>query len=73
MRKILKNTNTTYKSVNNLSIKTHHFFASRHIMSKGFQEAIESLKPIYEELDEDYSTVDMVDLIFYERWLNERY
>ena len=42
-------------------------------MSKDFQKEIEGLRYVYEELDEEYSAIDMVDLIFYERWLNERY
>ena len=34
---------------------------------------MQELAPIYQELDNEFQTIDMVDLNFYERWLNERY
>ena len=73
MKKIIKNTNSILKIVNNLPIKHHHFYCRRHIISKDWEEAYSLLAPIYKELDEEYSAIDMVDLIFYERWLNDRH
>ena len=31
---------------------------------------MQELSPIYQELDDDFQTIDVVDLIYYERWLN---
>ena len=39
-------------------------------MSKDMGAIYDSLRPIYEELDEDFQAIDVVDLIYYERWLN---
>ena len=70
MKKI-KNKNKLFKFVNNhktkLHHKTHKFY---HIMSKDLQTIYDSLRPIYEELDKDFQMIDVVDLIYYERWLN---
>ena len=73
MKNLLKKTNSIVKVVNNLPIKEHYFYCRRHIMSRDYIDAMSIMVPIYEELDSEYAAIDMVDLIFYERWLNERY
>lgn len=40
-------------------------------MSKDLSSIYEDLRPIYAQLDKDFQAVDVVDLIYYERWLNE--
>ena len=71
MRKLLKKKNRSYKSVNNHKIKIYHKKESNnHKVIKDYEKLYKELSPIYQELDYDYSMVDMIDLIFYERWLN---
>ena len=71
MKKIIKNKNRSLKSVNNHKIKIYHKkYGRNHIVSKDLSSLYESLGPIYQELDSDYMAIDMIDLIFYERWLN---
>ena len=58
--------------VNNQKENLHHNLCKLyHIMSKDLRAIYDSLRPIYEELDEDFQAIDVVDLIYYERWLNE--
>ena len=71
MKKIIKNKNRKVKIVNNHKIKIYHKNKrSYHIVSKDWAQIYESLSPIYHDLDNEYSSVDLIDLIFYERWLN---
>ena len=70
MKKI-KNKNRLFKFVNNQKENLHHNLCKLyHIMSKDLQTIYDSLRPIYEELDKDFQMIDVVDLIYYERWLN---
>ena len=41
-----------------------------HIVSKDWEKIYDNLSPIYHDMDNDFMPVDMIDLIFYERWLN---
>ncbi len=69
--KKLKNKNRRVKSVNNYKTKLHHkSLRCWHSMSKDLTAIYDSLRPIYEELDSDFQKIDVVDLIYYERWLN---
>lgn len=70
MKKILKNKNTTLKSVNNLKRKNHKFHIQSHNVSKGIKDACALLSPIYQELDVDFGKCDLIDYEYYERWLN---
>ena len=73
MRKFLKNRHIYKKCVNNLDIKIHIYSTSTHNVSKDIILAYQDMFVIYEELDADFQKIDVVDLDFYERWLNERY
>lgn len=71
MGKILKKRNSYLKFVNNHKTKIYHICRiSKHIVNKELVEIMQELAPIYQELDRDYQTIDVVDLIYYERWLN---
>ena len=72
MEKILKNRNRCYKFVNNHKTKIYHKNATNsHIVSRELIQIMQELAPIYQELDSQFQAIDVVDLIFYERWLNE--
>lgn len=71
LKKIIKNKNIRMKSVNNQKTFHHIKDMCLHSISKDIKSIYESLCPIYEELDKDFQAVDVVDLIYYERWLNE--
>lgn len=72
MKKILKRKNIYKKSVNNQTTKIFHkLFDKNHILIKGWVENLKELIPIYQEIENDFKQIDAVDLIFYERWLNE--
>lgn len=71
MKKLIKNKNKTVKSVNNHKIKNHNFYEKNHIVSKGFGHVYSALTPIYKSLEDEFMRVDLMDLEFYERWLNE--
>ncbi len=73
MKKVLKNKHRYVKFVNNLGVKSHIYYAFRHILSKDIIKAYPDMSEIYAELDADFQKIDVVDLEFYERWLNERY
>ena len=73
MSKFLKNRHRYRKNVNNLDIKSHIYYVRKHIVSKDITRAYEEMSLIYEQLDTDFQKIDVVDLEFYERWLNERY
>lgn len=70
LKKLIKNKNITVKSVNNHKIKNHKFHPIKHIVSKELEEIYSSLSPIYQSLNNDFMMVDLIDLEFYERWLN---
>lgn len=71
LKKIIKKKNRRLKSVNNHKIKIYHKKASlNHIVSKDLEDVYASLSPIYQQLESDFMAIDMIDLIFYERWLN---
>ena len=72
LKKNLKKKFIRLKSVNNQKENLHHNLCKLyHIMSKDLGAIFDSLRPIYEELDKDFQAIDVVDLIYYERWLNE--
>ena len=74
LKKLLKNKNRICQSANNHKIpRIHKLTICNHNVSKGLQEIFEELAPIYEELGSEFSAIDLVDLEFYERWLNGRY
>ena len=57
--------------VNNHKTKIYHIKAfNNHIVSKDMIRIMSELYPIYQELDSEFQTIDVVDLIYYERWLN---
>ena len=71
MKKNIKSKNRNMKYVNNHKTKLHHKTGNiYHMMSKDILLAYASMSPIYEELNKDFQTIDVVDLLFYERWLN---
>lgn len=73
MKKILKCKFTSFKSVNNLKIKNHNFYAKSHNVSKEIIDAYASMSSIYQELAQDFCVCDWIDYKYYERWLNGRY
>ena len=57
--------------VNNHKTKIYHIMkSSEHIVNKDIVQIMRELAPIYQELDNDFQAIDVVDLIYYERWLN---
>ena len=71
MEKIIKKRNSYLKFVNNHKTKIYHIFGSYyHMLNKDIVLAYQELVPIYQELDRDFQAIDVVDLIYYERWLN---
>lgn len=70
LKKLLKNKNTTLKSVNNLKIKNHKFYIQSHNVSKEIIDAYASMSSIYQELAQYYDICDWIDYQYYERWLN---
>jgi len=71
LKKVIKKKNRSIKNVNNHKIKIYHKSkANTHTMNKDIGEIYKDLCPIYQELEKDFMPVDMIDLIFYERWLN---
>lgn len=73
MEKVLKNRHRSLKIVNNLNIKNHIYSVEKHNLNKDILSVYSELSKIYAELDSDFQKIDVVDLDFYERWLNERY
>lgn len=71
MKKIIKLKNIRLKSVNNQRTNLHNRSLVLHSISKDIKSIYDNLCPIYAELDKDFQAVDVVDLIYYERWLNE--
>lgn len=70
VKKIIKNKNITVKSVNNHKIKNHKFNLNYHMVSKEMAQIYSSLAPIYQSLNDEFEKIDLIDLEFYERWLN---
>ena len=71
MKKILKKKNIVFKYVNNHKTTNYHIlFVINHNVSKGLERVYSNLAPIYTELENDFQTIDLIDLKFYERWLN---
>lgn len=75
MKKILKFKNRLRKIVNNQTTSTHKIFYVHHRVSKEWDfdnltSIYQELLPVYMELDKEFQAIDVVDLIYYERWLN---
>jgi len=71
LKKLLKNKNIYVKTVNNHKTQVYHkFWDKYHILSKGYRENISDMLHIYQDIDNDFTKVDLIDLNFYERWLN---
>lgn len=71
LKKILKKKNIVFKYVNNHKTTNYHIlFVINHNVSKGLERVYSNLAPIYAELENDFQTIDLIDLKFYERWLN---
>ncbi len=69
----MKNRHRVLKNVNNLNIKNHIYNLCSHNLNKDILKAYLDMSKIYDELNCDFQKIDVVDLEFYERWLNERY
>lgn len=67
---LIKNKNITFKIANNHKTIYHKLGFRNHIVSKGLIWDYSMLIPIYQELAEDFERSDLIDLEFYERWLN---
>lgn len=71
MKKILKKKNIVFKYVNNHKTTNYHIlFGLNHNVSKGLEMIYSNLAPVYAELENDFQTIDLIDLKYYERWLN---
>ena len=71
LKKLIKKKNTYHKFVNNLDIiSSHKITRCYHIMSKDYEKIYADLSPIYHSINEDFDSIDLIDLKFYERWLN---
>jgi len=70
LKKVIKNKNRYLKSANNHKILSHKIVWKNHIVSKDWGSLWQSLSPIYQMLNNDFDKIDLVDLEFYERWLN---
>ena len=74
LKKLVKFKNRNLKPANNHKIPSYHkMMFDCHNVSKGQINLLKELVSVYEELDEDYRSIDLIDLEFYERWLNGRY
>ena len=69
LKKFLKTKNIYNKIVNNQITDHHKMCRVFHSISKDWASIYEALRPIYLELDKDFQAIDVVDLIYYERWL----
>ena len=71
MKKILKNKNIYSKFVNNHKTIIYHTKANKyHILSKEYVKYLDVLTPIYQDCENDFDAIDLIDLENYERWLN---
>jgi len=74
LKKLIKSRDRIYHSANNHKIPScHKMMFDCHNVSKGQIKLLKELASVYEELDADYQSIDLIDLEFYERWLNGRY
>ena len=74
MKKLVQKKNRTLKSVNNHKIQIcHKLFPFKHNVSRGLKQIYKEMSSIYQSLDNDFSEIDLIDLEFYERWLNGWY
>ena len=74
MKKVVQKENRTYKFANNHKKQIYHkLYVNKHIVSKGWSKVYSELASVYQELQDDFECVDLIDLKFYERWLNGRY
>ncbi|MBE5736569.1 MAG: hypothetical protein E7356_04395 [Clostridiales bacterium] len=72
MKKVGLLKNRKYNLVNNHNTGIYHLlWEYPHNMSKGIVQAYASMSPIYKMLDREFSSIDLIDLELYERWLNE--
>ena len=69
-KKLVKKKNRTFKFANNHKTNYHKLSAKNHIVSKGLENDYLELAPIYQEILQDFEAIDLIDLEFYERWLN---
>ena len=71
MKKLIRKKNRSLKSVNNHKIQIYHKLRSKnHNVNRRLCENYAQMLPIYQELDLDFEKIDLIDLEFYERWLN---
>ena len=75
MNKLIKNKNRYRKVVNNQTITNHILLPKNHNVNKKWlnyfnPSCYQELKNVYESLDKEFTAIDVVDLIYYERWLN---
>ena len=74
MKKLVPKKNRTYKTVNNHKIQIYHKLKGfKHIVNGRLEKIYKSMSPIYQEFDEDFQLIDLIDLEFYERCLNGWY
>jgi len=72
MKKVIKKKNIYFKCVNNHKIQIRHkFITKNHNVNGELSEIYLSMQPIYQDIDEEFMSIDLMDLEFYERWLNE--
>jgi hypothetical protein len=72
MKKLIQNKNRIYKSVNNHKIQIYHKLkANKHNVNGRLFDIYNQMSAIYLDLENDFQAVDLIDLEFYERWLNE--
>ena len=71
MKKLVRKKFRSLKSVNNHKIQIYHKLrANKHIVNGELGVIYKQMLPIYQELDFDFQKADLIDLEFYERWLN---
>lgn len=72
MKKLVRNKNRICKSVNNHKIQIYHKLkVVNHNVNRRLVEIFKDMSSVYLDLDYDFQKVDLIDLEFYERWLNE--
>ena len=72
VKKVVLLKNRKCKLVNNYNTGIYHLlWGCPHNMSKGIEYAYASMSPVYKMLDREFSSIDLIDLELYERWLNE--
>lgn len=84
LKKLLKKKNITFKIVNNHKINygcsnvlfarnlsSNNSYSYYHNINKELENIYESLTPVYQVINNEFDLCDLIDLDFYERWLNE--